>query len=194
MGTQIVQLRFHDVKKKASKLAKAMREPRQSTEDSVFAPLKEIGVIKKGFKNNAYDFDAVGGEVYVRHTDGVKVVLHIGDVAKGAISENLRVSLYAMITAGVDESIFTMPEKPEDPQDKEYLRKLKLREDAIKAATIRASGFNQLHANWIYLIPEDVIEAIRPDIDIGDAKPLAEDAGEKEEVKEEVKEEAVESE
>jgi len=192
MGAQIVRLRFHDVKKKSSKLAKAMREPRQSTEGSVFAPLKEIGIVKKGFQNNSYDFDAVGGEVYVRHTDGVKVVLHIGDVAKGAISDNLRVSLYVMITAGVDESIFTMPEKPEDPEDKDYLRKLKQRDDAIKSATIRASSFNQLHANWIYLVPEDVIEAIRPDVDIGDAKPLAEEAGEmEEEVKEE---EAVNSE
>lgn len=176
MGGQIVNIKFHDVKKKPSSLAKAMRQPTEAVDDSVFEPLKEIGLVKKGFQEKNFDFEAVGGEVYVRHGDGVKVTLHIGDVATGAISDNLRVSLHVMVSAGVDESVFAIPPTPDDPQDKEYLRKLKQRDDAIKAASIRASGLNQLHANWIYLVPEDVIESIRPDIEIGDAKPIADDS------------------
>ena len=175
LGGQLLNIRFHDVKKKPSKLAKAMRQPIESVDDSIFEPLKEIGFVKKGFQEKNFDFQAVGGEVYVRHGDGVKVTLHIGDVATGSISDNLRVSLHVMVSAGVDESVFAIPPTPEDPQDKEYLRKLKQRDDAIKAANIRASGLNQLHANWIYLVPEDVIESIRPDVEIGDAKPISVD-------------------
>ncbi len=176
MAGQITRIPFLDVKKKPSSLVKAMRQSVQSVDDAVFQPLKEIGFVKTGFKDRTFDFDAVGGEVSVRHPDGVKVTLHIGDVAKAAIGDSLQVSLHVLMTAGVDESIFTMPEKPVDPQDKDYLRKLKLRDDAIKAATIRASGINQLHASWIYLVPEDVIEKIRPDVDIVDVTPIGEKA------------------
>ena len=178
IGGQLGNIKFHDVRKKPAKLAKAMRQPTTTVEDSVFEPLKEIGFVKKGYQEQSFDFEAVGGEVYVRHGDGVKVTLHIGDVATGTISDNLRVSLHVMVTAGVDESIFETPQTPEDPKDKEYLRKLKERNDAIKAASIRATGLNQLHANWIYLVPEDVIENIRPDIEIGDAQPIADDSAE----------------
>ena len=176
MVGQIANIKFHDVKKKPTKLAKTMREPAEAVDDSVFEPLKEIGFVKKGFLEKNFDFQAVGGEVYVRHGDGVKVTLHIGDVATGAISDSLRVSLYAMVSAGVDESIFALPPKPEDPKDKAYLRQLKQRDDAIKAARSRASGLNQLHANWIYLVPEDVIESIRPDVKIGDAQPISDES------------------
>ena len=173
MVGQIASIKFHDVKKKPTKIAKTMREPTESIGDSIFEPLKDIGFVKIGFQEKNFDFQAVGGEVYVRHGDGVKVTLHIGDVATGAISDSLRVSLHVMVSAGVDESIYALPAKPDDLNDKEYLRKLKQRDDAIKAASIRASGLNQLHANWIYLVPEDVIESIRPDVKIGDAIPIA---------------------
>ena len=86
IGNQIGKIRFPDVAKKPSKLAKAFKKPLSSADDSLFTKLKEKGFIKKGFENETFDFDSFGGELSVSTADAVKTTLYIGDVAPNAIS------------------------------------------------------------------------------------------------------------
>lgn len=171
IGAQIGNIRFPDVTKKPSKLAKAFKKPLSSADESLFEGLKKIGFIKKGFKNGTFDFESLGGEVNVGTADAVSTTLYIGDVAPNAINEGGRLSRYVLICAGVDESLIPLPPKPEDPEDKEYLRFLQQRNEALKSAKIRASEINQRHADWFYLVPENVIDGIRPAVDMSTAKP-----------------------
>jgi hypothetical protein len=176
VGNQIGNIRFPDVQKKPSVIAKALKKPLQSTSDAVFEPLRQIGFVPTGFENGTYQFDALNGEVSVGTADGVVTTLYIGDVAKNAASDTLRVSLHVMICSGVDESLLPQIEEPADPQDKEYLRKVQQRNEILKSARIRASELNQRHADWFYLVPENVIEVLRPEVDVSMAKPVVEEA------------------
>ncbi|MDG1875488.1 MAG: DUF4340 domain-containing protein [Mariniblastus sp.] len=179
VGNQIGNIRFPDVQRKPATIAKALKKPLQSTDAAVFKPLEQVGFVNTGFKNGTHQFDAINGEVSVGTADGVVTTLYIGDVAKNAVSDTLRVSLHVMICSGVDESLLPEIAKPADAQDKEYLRKVQQRNEILKSAKIRASELNQRHASWFYLVPENVIEVLRPEVDVSMAKPKVSEAEKK---------------
>ena len=55
--------------------------------------------------------------------------------------------------------------------NKEYLKKVADRTNALKAANLRASAFNRFYAEWVYVVPESVINGIRPDLDFASLSP-----------------------
>lgn len=166
IGGQIGNIRFPDVQKKPSKLSKVLKNPLSSADEALFAPLAQAGFFKRGFRNETFEFESLGGKVSISTADAVVTNLYVGDVATNAISDGGgRLSRYVMICAGVDEAMVPMPQKPEDPKDKEYLRKLQQRDEILKSAKVRASEINQRHASWYYLVPENIIEGIRPSVD-----------------------------
>ena len=168
IGSQIGAIEFTEVQRKDRELANLFKAPEEDVDDKVFDALKAVGVFKTGFKNSTFVFDSVGGEVSVETADGVVVTLYIGSIAEKSDAENLQLSRYVIVSAGVDESILEEPKKPTDTDDakeKSYLRQVEERKTKIRSAQMRASEFNQRHADWIYIVSEDVIEKIRPDVD-----------------------------
>lgn len=172
---QLANIQFSNVLRKNSELAKVMRSPdKKNIASSQFDLLKPLGFFKAGFEMATFDFESVGGEVSVTTADGLVTTLYIGTIAAKTNADELELSYNVMLVAGVDESILPEPVKPEpndDPEiaekeEKEYLRKIEQRKEAIKAVQVRASEANQRHADWIYIVSENVIENIRPDLDL----------------------------
>jgi len=175
IGKQITNIQFTDVRKKSAALADLFRSSEPSANDSLLSSLEPFGFLKTGFKNGKYDFASVGGKVTLEFEDCVVVTLNIGTIADKA-NEDMQLSYYVLMTAGVDESILPEPKRTaqtDDDAEKAYLRLVKEREDKIQTAKVRASEMNQQHADWVYIVPENVIENIRPDIkvELGPTRP-----------------------
>ena len=109
IGSQIGAIQFSDVQRKNRELAKVFKAPKDGVNDSVFDSLRPFGVFKTGFKNSTFEFDSVGGEVSVETVDGVVASLHIGSIAENSDADNLQLSRYVIVCAGVDESMLEEP-------------------------------------------------------------------------------------
>jgi len=175
LNRQIGNIRYPDVQRKSSKVAKAIRLHRPSQDLAIFDSIKKQGFNIDGMEHGAFKFESVNGQISLRSQDGVLLTMYIGDVAKNAVGGEGRLSLHVMMIAGVDETMVPMPPKPDDENDKEYLRSVQQRKEMLKSAKTRASELNQLHSDWFYLVPENVIEAIRPAVLTSELKPLATD-------------------
>ena len=162
---QSAAIYFPDVQLKNKDVAKVLRTPKPEVDDAVFDSMKTYGFLKTGLSNSTYDFDAVGGKVSIESVDGVVITLYIGDIAEKSDATDLQLNYYVMLCAGIDESILPVPEKPADPDDKTYLRLVEDRKQKIKAAQLRADGLNQRYSPWYYVVTQDVIENLRPDIE-----------------------------
>jgi len=72
-----------------------------------------------------------------------------------------------------------MPQNPKGDGDsevdaqanKDFLKRIEERTNKLKAATLRASAFNRLRAEWVYVVPESVINGVRPDLDFASLSP-----------------------
>ncbi len=179
LGQYIGNIRFTDVRKKSAAAAAILKRllPEDDT-TGVLDSLKEFGFVKSGF-DNGFKFIASDGEVTVRTDDGVAVSILIGNLAENPTGGNLTLQRYVMLYALADESLFPEPEKPaanEDPElanqeEKEYLRKVADRDKKIEQAKLRARELNQAYADWIYVVPEDVVNGLRPDLKVAAAMP-----------------------
>lgn len=176
---QIGNIQFSDVRRKNDQLTKLLKAPKQDANDSLFDSLTPLGFLKTGFENLNYVFESAGGDVSVSTKDGFVVTLYIGSIADKANADDLELSYYVLTCAGVDESILPEPEKPEpnddsdiaEKEEKAYLRLVEQRKQAIQAVQLRAKEYNQRNAEWIYIVSENVIDNIRPDLDLRSASP-----------------------
>jgi hypothetical protein len=182
LTTQLDNLEFVDVRKKTAELSALFRSPKAEANKALLESLKPLGFVFSGFGNNVYEIDSSGGEVSVETMDGVVLTLNIGGIANQAGKDGLQLNYYALITAGVDESVLPKPEKQkatdneEENQNNEkaYKRDLQMLQDVVKLSRSRASEINQKHADWVYIVSEKVIENIRPDVDLSSAKKVVE--------------------
>jgi hypothetical protein len=176
LGNFIGDIRFTDVQKKVSALAKLLSR-RTPEESSDLDGLNQYGFAVTSIEPNSdfgMKFDAVGGEVIVRTADGVAVSVLIGSLVENASAGDLNLNYNVMLYASVDESIFPVPEKQDTGEDEEteeknekaYLRAVEHRNAKIKSAVQRASDLNQSYADWYYVVPEPVIIGLRPDLTI----------------------------
>lgn len=174
MSQQMGQILFSNVKRKP--VATAAKLKRISTEDDTsndLDPLAQFGFAKVGFEDG-FQFDATGGEVILRTGDGVNVSLLIGTLATSSAGSDKTLNQNVMLYATVNESIFAVPGKAtasSDPsesekQNKIFLRKVQARRELIKSARQRADDLNQGYANWCYVVSENVIEALLPELNI----------------------------
>ncbi len=135
--------------------------------------LQKFGFAKTGF-DSGFQFNAVSGEVSVRTGEGVDFTILIGSLVDSVTAGDLTLNHYFMLYASVDESLLPAPEAPAanddaeqaDKEQKAYLRDVEKRKEKIKAAKLRASEFNQSFADWYYIVSEDVITGLRPDLTI----------------------------
>jgi hypothetical protein len=179
LGKYIGNIRFTDVRKKSADAAAILKRliPEDDT-TGVLESLQEFGFVKSGFED-AFKFIASDGEVTIRTDDGVAVSILIGNLAENPTDGNLTLQRYVMLYAFTDQSIFPQPEKPaanDDPElanqeEKEYLREVADRAKKIEKAKLRARELNQSYADWIYVVPEDIVNGLRPDLKVTVAAP-----------------------
>lgn len=174
LANYLGNIRFTDVQKKSSAAAKLLKKrvPKDDTSGALDS-LQKFGFVKSDF-DSGFQFDAVGGNVTVRTGTGVVVTVLIGSLVDNVTAGDLTLNHYVMLYASVDESLLPEPEAPaanDDPEqaDKEqksYLREVEQRKEKIKAAKLRASEFNQSFADWYYIVSEEIITGLRPDLTI----------------------------
>lgn len=169
---QMQAIGMTDAVRKKPELAKLFKSPKPDSTQTDFDSLKPYGFLFSEFNHSTYHFDSVGGELEIDFETGVSISLYIGSIAEKSSTDDLRLGHYVIMVAGVNEEAFPVPTQPlevEDPDESEaqtraYLRQVAAREEKIKSAHQRASELNQQYGDWIYVVPEDVIDAIRPDL------------------------------
>ena len=160
-------IRISDVRRKSKSLISALRNPKADTSEEVLKSLEAFGFKKTGFANRAFEFDATGGKFVVVVKNGVRYNLHIGTFdtsANNSGSGNL--ARYLMITVDVDAAQFPEIEVPEDPQDRAYLRAVEQRKKGLTQARQVANDLNRQHADWFYVVDEEILSALVPTLNI----------------------------
>lgn len=176
---QLLKISFSGVLRKNSEMQKLFEAPAADLDTTVLKSLENFGFYKVGFANGVYRFKSSGGEVSVTTRDGLRVTMYIGGLASRSSEEDLQLSYYVLFSAEVDETIFPIPEKPkvddgaevDAEANKEYLKRVAERTNALKAANLRASAISRLRAEWVYIVPETVINGVRPDLDFSSLSP-----------------------
>lgn len=168
----IANIPFTGVVAKNKLAAKSLRKPNAESKKDAFNSMKPRGFQVTEFADETWQFDSTGGSIKVRTADGVVITLHIGAIDNQTRNNSLKLNHNLMLVAGVDESLFPEPEKPEgaddDSDDKDtqkvYLRKLAERTKQLKIGRQRAAALNDSFSRWYYIVSEDTIERLRPEL------------------------------
>lgn len=183
----ITAILFSDVLTKSKPVAKALRKPTEDTKKSTFDSTQKYGFRATEFDSETWQFDATGGSVKVRTADGVAVTIYIGAIDSQTRNNSLKLNHYLMLVAGFDESLIPAPDEPtrsgDDSSDNEvedgdsasedfesvddqkiYLRKVAERERKLKIGRQRASALNESFSKWYYIVSEDVVSRLRPEL------------------------------
>lgn len=172
----ITSIPFSGVVAKSKLAAKSLRKPSDQSETSAFDSMKKRGFVATEFDNETWQFESAGGTVTVRTGDGVVITLHIGAIDNQTRNNSLKLNHYLMLVAGVDESLIPEPDKPEaandDSGDKEaqktYLRKVAERDQQLQIGRQRAAALNESFSKWYYIISEDTVARLRPELKVAD--------------------------
>ena len=163
VANNLSQVQFTAVGKKPSSASEALATGLDDKTD-----LKSLANF--GFRNGTELgnwIESKNGQLVVSTASGVDWTLSLGSIAANANVSDAQINYYLIITAGTNTSAFPMPPEPSDPTDenlkKDYERALKRREDNLATVNELTKQYNERHAPWLYLISEDVLEALRPD-------------------------------
>ncbi len=163
-------LLYKDVIRKPKALAKLLTKASDKAKENDFKDLRDLGIVFKSVSSESgYEFDAAEGEISVTTNDGVTVNLLIGSLANSSATQNLGLSYNVMMVAKVNGDAIPVPEKPADvaedsAENKTYLRDVAERDRKLASAALRVNELNQAYSKWIYIMPEEVIVALRPEI------------------------------
>lgn len=162
----------NDVKRKDPRAAAVIRGDQEFSAEAV-APMKDFGFVNARVENGNFLCDSVSGQIHVTTPTGVVLTISIGQIAGTVQDGSGRLNYYVIYTATVDYDKLKLPEKPADlnedtesPEYRAYMRSVEEARQQQETARQIADGLNSLHADWYYLIDEQVIRSIRPDIDI----------------------------
>lgn len=162
----IGSIRYIEVVGKPKSVAKALRDPAEISAAAEMEPLQQFGF---RFAGEPLDFEAVGGEVSVVTSDGVRVRFLIGSIAPQTDTQDLSLNYHAMLVAEIDDAAFEAPKKPEgveedSEENKQYLRAMEELQRNKQSAKLRIDEMNRSWSKWIYVVPESVINALRPEV------------------------------
>jgi hypothetical protein len=161
-----------DVRRKNAKLSAHLKKPDASAAQEDFTELAGYGFVRTGFENENFVFDASEGEIIVLTADDVRMVLSIGTLADAIGLGSRKLNRYVMINCGVDLDRLREPQRPENlvnddsQKNKEFLQSVEEFKKRLTAAKQIAASLNAIHADWYYLIPEEIIKRLRPDRDV----------------------------
>ncbi len=190
---QLMQFQIRDVTRKQEPAALDLASPNESQPDSHFSSLGSRGFYHQGFQKGQHDFDSAAGEITVAFRFGMETKLYLGSMAGLAVTGGGKINRYLMLTANVDPALLPEPENPEDalegsagdepnegaetgdsgaqdPGDleerqRQYQAAVKRRTDLLELAERESRSFNQVHADWIYVIPDEAINRLFPPAD-----------------------------
>ncbi len=173
VGQSLFRLQIADVVNQSKSAVEALRGKQEVTESETVNSWEKSGFFYRGMQDGGHQFDSSNGEVAVGMSDGVRYHVLVGGIGNQVgSSDSLRLLYQVMLTADVDASDFKQPEKPENMDTDEsvkkaYLRKVKQREQLIDLASRKAAEFNRKHSLWIYVMDETVIKGLLPELEIG---------------------------
>ena len=167
-------LQYRGVIRKPKALAKRMtNRPAEEMEKltaASFAELQKLGFVFRSWNvDEGLMFDGIGGEVTVTTSDGVAVDCLIGALANKSATQSIGLSYNVMLVARPVPEMLPAPEKPtgvaeDSAENKAYLREVAERDRKMKSASLRVNDLNQQYANWIYIMPEEVVNGLRPEL------------------------------
>ncbi len=163
VASNLSQVQFSAVGKKPSAASEALLT--ELDENTNLKSLANFG-FRIGKEPGAW-IESKNGQLVVSTATGVDWTLYLGSVAANANVSDVQINYYMIITAAANDSAFPMPPEPSDPADenqkKDYERALKRRDDSLTGVKTLAKQYNERHAPWLYLISEDVMQALRPE-------------------------------
>ena len=168
----LFQLQIADVVNQSKSAVKALRSKADAGNETSMTALKEAGFFYSQWKDGGHQFDTANGKVSIGMKDGVRYHVLVGGIANQVGSTDSLSLLYrVMLTADVDAEGFAEPEKPADIDKDEaikkaYLRKVKERDDLIELAGQAATEFNRKHSLWIYVMDENVVKGLLPELEV----------------------------
>ena len=136
----------------------------------MFAELPQFGFAKTAFEHGHWKFAAKNGQIAVAMAEGVRITVSIGDFAGENSRSTGKLNYYVMINAAVDHEFLPEPMRPaglaDDESEENRVFRLKVNEwsKATKEAQRLARELNALHGDWFYLISEEDIANLRPEI------------------------------
>ena len=176
LGNFLGNIVFTNVRKKPAAVAAILSKPNaeksaelDSLKDSGFVVLDQRSDTEFGLQ-----FQSSAGEVSVHTSDGVAISLLVGEIVESPTPGDLSLNYLVMLYASVDQAAFSNPTPPADSADpatadkeqKTYLRLVEARTANLKSAVQRASELNQSYADWYYVVSEDIINGLRPDLNL----------------------------
>lgn len=181
--SKVFRVNLRNVARKQETAALDLAGPKPAQPASHFDSLRNFGFYHRGFDMGQHQFDSAAGEVTIAYRFGLKTRVNVGtldvDVAGGG-----NINRYLMLTASVDPSLVPEPQKPDagdadaesesaegenqesaDDRQRQYQAQLNQRKANLETANQLAKSFNQVHADWVYVVPDDEIQRLLPPAD-----------------------------
>ncbi len=166
-----------DVTSKLESPAFDLAEPKKSQPASHFDSLKNFGFFYTGFEDDQHKFDSAGGKITIAYRYGMESTIYIGSPPSVDISSGGKINRFVMLTANMKPSLIPMPAKPGDQPieegaearsqedlERDYQTVLKQREQVLKSAEQLTKNYNEAHAGWVYMIPDEAIQLFFPSL------------------------------
>ena len=180
----VAQLRsfmIQDVSRKQNEVAMNLANPEEGASASQFDSLTGRGFRYDGFRNGQHQFDAAAGEINIVYKYGMETNILLGSLAGMDIASGGKINRYMLLTSDLNPSIIPEPKNPQQPpaggddaspaqeatedQMRNYQAELNRRNELLEAAGKKTRSFNQVHADWLYVVSEDVISGLFPPVE-----------------------------
>ena len=159
-----------DVRRKSKEAASALVNPSDTIQANALAELPGFGFYVNGSKNGLLDISAANGHVRVATGDGVVTTISIGRPGTPNSKDKAKLNYFVMLNSAIDSAFLKKPTRPanvkedESEENKAYLRAVANWEKEVERARQTSNDLNAIHGGWYYLVSEDVIQAIRPEL------------------------------
>lgn len=175
----LYSLAVDDVRRKGKELAKLLKQP---TIESGAGSKKKLSQLEQfGFRTSSNEdgplFLAENGHLLVSTREGITTQILIGTTAGANSRLTGKLNHFVMLYSQVDEDSLPEPQRPpgveddESEENKQFRRKLKDWKKAVDDARRLADDMNAIHGDWLYLISEDTIARLMPEIPLPEFKP-----------------------
>ncbi len=163
----VLSFPLRDVQRKPAVAAVDLADPKADSPVAHFDWLATRGFQVAGFEYGQHLFDSLAGEIRLHYRNGNVDTLAIGDLAGLDMQNRSNINRFLLVTCGVDESLMPEPAKPDDGNAdddalRDYQKQLNQRNETLEIARERARSLNQVHADWLYVIPQDAVIELFP--------------------------------
>ncbi len=172
MGQFLSRIVSNDVKRKDPIAAKAIKS-NQPFDPKLTDSMRRFGFINCRNENGNFECDSASGNIRIYTPTGLVMTLSFGGIAGTTQDGTGKLKYTMIITAGINRDLLKLPEEPEnlnqDPtsdENKAYQRSVQDAQEKIDAAQNAANALNKTHGDWYYIVEDDVLKQLRPEISI----------------------------